>query len=241
MKRPNYVCLFDIEGTTTSISFVIDTLFPFATKHIEAHLREHFDTLSEIIHEFREQAILDKKNGLENVVLVPLSGSEQIIKAVVSNAHDQISADRKLGCLKTIQGQIWLNGYRDGRLCGHIFDDVLPAFKRLKEQEVQICIYSSGSVQAQKLIFGYSIVGDLRAYISNYFDTKIGHKINHESYTKILSELNVEAGQVRFFTDKLSEAEAARQAGIEVIMMDRPGNPDQGPHSFEIWTDFTAL
>lgn len=241
MKRPNYVCLFDIEGTTTSISFVTDTLFPFAAKYIEAHLREHFDALSEIIDGFRQQAILDKKNGIENVVLVPPSGSEQIIQAVVSNARAQIIADRKLGCLKTIQGQIWLKGYGDGRLCGHIFDDVLPAFKRLKEQDIQICIYSSGSVQAQKLIFGHSIGGDLRIYISNYFDTKIGHKIDSESYTKILSELNVEAEHIRFFTDKLSEAEAARQAGIEVIIMNRPGNPDQGPHSFETWTDFSAL
>ena len=123
-----------------------------------------------------------------------------------------------------------------GTLKGHVFEDVLFAFQNLVSQKKRIYIYSSGSVQAQKLIFGHSISGDLCPYISGYFDTNIGHKIHSDSYRAIADEISVPSHQILFLTDKVSEAKAASEAGCQTVVLNRPGNPEQPAHDFVTWS-----
>jgi len=241
MHFPQSVFLFDIEGTTTAISFVTERLFPFASEKLNLYVRTHFESLDDIICAFRDQAVADIAAGRSDVVAVPEFGRDNIIHAVVQNAQAQIAGDRKITPLKTLQGMIWSAGYHSGELKGHVFEDVLPAFEHLKEMGTPIYIYSSGSVQAQQLLFGYSIVGDLSRYISGYFDTNIGHKGEANSYCRIAEEIGVKPSHICFLTDKVSEAEAAKSAGCRAIILNRPGNSETGAHPFEVLSNFSIF
>src|SRR5690606_18871535 len=134
-----------------------------------------------------------------------------------------IENDRKHGALKTIQGLIWDHGYKNGDFKGHVYEDVKPFFEKIKSLGHTIGIYSSGSVHAQKLIFGYSTDGDLTSYISFYFDTKIGAKRDAFSYQNILNETKFNKEDVTFFSDIPQELEAAKSAGINPVQLLRPG------------------
>ena len=241
MLQPYSVLLFDIEGTTSAISFVTETLFPFAATHLADFLEKNIDQLDDVVHAFREQALHDLEMGRNDVVPIPLEDRSAILESIVYNALAQITADRKVTPLKFIQGQIWAEGYQTGTLKGHVFDDVLSTFQNLVAQQKRIYIYSSGSVQAQKLLFGHSIAGDLRSYISGYFDTNIGHKIHEKSYRDIANEIGVPCYEVLFLTDKFSEADAASKAGCQVVILNRPGNLKQPPNRFITWTNFKML
>lgn len=241
MLQPYSVLLFDIEGTTSAISFVTDTLFPFAVAHLPDFLEHNIDQIGDVVDAFRKQAVEDLQAGRTDVLSIPFENRCEILEAVLHNALAQIAADRKVTPLKFIQGQIWADGYRSGTLKGHVFEDVLLAFQNLVSQKKRIYIYSSGSVQAQKLIFGHSICGDLCPYISGYFDTNIGHKIQSDSYRAIADEISVPSHQILFLTDKVSEANAASEAGCQTVVLNRPGNPKQPAHDFVTWSNFKAL
>ena len=235
--------VLDIEGTTTSIAFVYDTLFPFARAHMAAFLAAHWKTpaVQADVSLVRAQAKEDVTAGLAGATLIPDSDESGALEATVENITAQMDADRKTTGLKALQGKIWLDGYASGELLGHLFEDVRPALERWHDQGLTIYIYSSGSVAAQKLLFRHSIAGDLTPLLSGYFDTTTGPKKVPESYTSICEAANLAPAQVCFLTDNLEEARAADEAGLQAVISVRPGNPRLPEHTFPTLTSFADL
>jgi len=184
------VVLLDIEGTTTPISFVKETLFPFVKEHLAEHLKSQWNTtqLKDDIQALRIQAQDDIIKGL-SAPSIPDPEQEEnfqkISETIQQYVNDQIDADRKTSALKQLQGHIWESGYVTKNLKGPIYDDVIAAFTKWQALEIPIYIYSSGSIHAQKLLFKYSVHGDLCPYIVDYFDTTSGSKLETTSYEKI--------------------------------------------------------
>uniref|UniRef100_A0A182NLA2 Enolase-phosphatase E1 n=1 Tax=Anopheles dirus TaxID=7168 RepID=A0A182NLA2_9DIPT len=218
----------DIEGTTTSISFVKDTLFPYALKNVEEYLKNNWneDATKTVVAALREQADEDKKAELEGAVTIPAGDSEDIIPDIVKNVEWQMSKDRKTGALKTLQGMVWTKGYQDGTIKGHVYDDVQSAFEQWTKSGRKIYIYSSGSVEAQKLLFEHSEQGNLLQYLTGHYDTKIGAKREKDSYASILKQIEAAGEDALFLTDVYDEAKAAKDAGLHVVLLDRPGNSE---------------
>lgn len=209
----NKLFLFDIEGTTTDINFVHKVLFPYSKERMAAFVKENQND-SDVL-----AAINDVKNTINSEENRTLNSVDEVIMVLES----WIKNDRKHGALKTLQGLIWDQGYKNGDFQGHVYEDVKPFFEKLKSLGFDIGIYSSGSVHAQKLIFGYSTSGDLTKFISYYFDTKVGAKREVASYENILREVKRNANEVTFFSDIPQELVAAQQAGINPVHLVRPG------------------
>lgn len=203
------VLLLDIEGTTTSISFVYETLFPFARRELPAFIRRGWDRA-----EVREAARLMGTTSVEQAV---------------ERALALMEGDVKDTGLKALQGLVWEDGYVGGELRGHVYEDVRPALSRARERGVRVAIYSSGSIAAQRLLFGSSVSGDLLPYIEAHFDTTTGPKREAASYVTIAAKLGVGGGEVTFITDHPDEARAAIQAGMRVFVAVRPGNAPLPP------------
>jgi enolase-phosphatase E1 len=237
--------LMDIEGTTTSISFVYDELFPYARNKVASFLEDHWGgaELSVPIQALRAQAIADRADGMEGAVSIPDADAtpEAIRQALCESVYWQMDNDRKTTGLKALQGQIWVDGYQSGALKGHLFADVLPAMKRFKAMGKELYIYSSGSVAAQKLLFGHSMEGDLTPMLSGYFDTTTGPKKEKGSYVAIGTRMGVPVERVLFLTDNLDEAVAADEAGCRVAVSVRPGNHPLDDNDFEQITSFATL
>lgn len=194
--------LMDVEGTTTSIDFVHEVLFPYA----RAKLQSFINNFEELCFEELAEISLEANQKLTNT---------QAAKIL----ETYIDQDIKHTALKSLQGKIWKIGYESGEIKGHIYPDVQKAFKAWTDQGLTLGIYSSGSVLAQKLIFGYSTDGDLTQYLSNHFDTHIGHKREIQSYKNIARELNLEPCEILFLSDIAQELEAASAAGFEVAQL----------------------
>lgn len=138
---------------------------------------------------------------------------------VIKTLRSWIKEDRKEGALKSIQGKIWKNAFESGKIRGHVYQDVLPNFRKWRDSNLKICIFSSGSIEAQKLLFRYSEAGDLSQFISAYFDTTTGPKRESTSYKKIASELSLPATSILFLSDIQSELDAARNAGMQTTQL----------------------
>jgi len=204
------VVLTDIEGTTSSISFVHDVLFPYASARLEEFVRAHQSD-----PEVAEQlAVVAEKAGVD-------AGD---VDALVEVLQTWIAEDRKETPLKVIQGMIWEQGYREGELKGHVYDDAVDYLQRWHDRGLRLFVYSSGSVRAQKLIFGFSLAGDLTPFFSGYFDTRIGGKKEAGSYASILDELGVEPETVLFLSDVEEELAAAEEAGLKTAWLVREGD-----------------
>lgn len=218
----------DIEGTTSSISFVKDTLFPYALKNVEEYLKANWneDATKTVVAALREQAEEDKKAEVEGALTIPAGDSEDIIPDIVKYVEWQTSRDAKTGSLKTLQGLVWAKGYKDGSIKGHVYEDVSKALEQWTEGGRKVYIYSSGSVDAQKLLFEHSEQGDLVKYLAGHYDTKIGAKTEKDSYAAILKNIEATAEEALFLTDVVAEAKAAKEAGLNVVVLDRPGNAE---------------
>ena len=211
LDKVEYI-LIDIEGTTTSVSFVYDVLFPYFREHIW-DLR-NMTGISEVENAFAEtKAIVLKEDGIE------LQSNEEIIEKL----NQWCEEDRKITPLKTLQGLLWKIGYEQGVLKGHVYADVSIALDKWYRMGLKIGVFSSGSVEAQKLIFGYSIKGDLTPYFSNYFDTKTGMKRDAGTYVKIAKILKIQANKILFLSDIVEELQAADKARFQTIQLVRPG------------------
>lgn len=220
--------LFDIEGTTTDISFVHQVLFPYAKERIEQFLlkQQGQDEVKKACKLVEETVLKEKNIQLKN------------LKEISQQLEEWIDSDRKHPALKTLQGLIWDDGYKNGDFKGHVYSDVFPFFTKIKNSGHTIGIYSSGSVHAQKLIFSHSTAGDLTPFISFYFDTKVGGKRDVSSYQNILNKVSFKACDVTFFSDIPEELTAAQEAGITAIQLLRPGTQ---PSSFVAIKDFTEF
>ncbi|WP_019962226.1 acireductone synthase [Woodsholea maritima] len=191
--------LTDIEGTTSSIRFVHDVLFPYATAHIPAYVRAHHARLADIFADVRA-----------------LSGREDLdVEGVIEVLLTWIGEDKKATPLKALQGQVWEEGYKTGAFQGHIYEDAALALKAWHDQGMKLYVYSSGSVPAQKLLYGYSLKGDLTPLFSGYFDTTTGPKLEGTSYTAIAEALALAPEAILFLSDHEGEIAAAKAAGMQ--------------------------
>ena len=198
----------DIEGTTSSISFVHDVLFPYARKHIPDYVRQHANALQNILSDIATECGKESMTPDEAIQILLVWMDE----------------DRKITPLKALQGLIWAAGYDEGAFKGHVFAEVPGKLKQWAESGVSLYIYSSGSIVAQKQIFGFSQAGDLTPYFKGYFDTTTGGKKDAASYTKIAEAIGFPCSQILFLSDHPEELQAARTAGYRILGLNRPGN-----------------
>jgi len=197
----------DIEGTTSSISFVADVLFPYAATHLSAYVMAHES----------ESAVAEVLNEVRREIGRPDASIQEVIDALLQWIKD----DKKITPLKTLQGFIWAQGYADGELIGHVYPDAVENLKKWHQQGLRLYVYSSGSVAAQKLIFGHTEYGDLNFLFSGYFDTHIGGKREPLSYHVIAQQLELPASEILFLSDIVFELDAAAAMGIRTIALDR--------------------
>jgi enolase-phosphatase E1 len=207
--------LMDIEGTTTDISFVHQVLFPYSAENLPRYVREHSadPEVRAVLQSVKETICQENNLGAGS----PEPDDHQAVETLLR----WIREDRKHTALKTLQGLIWKAGYERGDYQGHVYDDVPVALAQWQKQGIGLGIYSSGSVQAQKLIFGYSTHGDLTPCFSHYFDTHVGGKKEAGSYLKIAEQVNLPASGILFLSDMEDELDAAAQAGMQVMQLVR--------------------
>ncbi len=222
--------LLDIEGTTTPIDFVCQVLFPFARTQMKDYLVRHwFDAeVRDDLVRLRAEHEADAQQSLAPPSIND-NGPTSQIESTTAYLHWLMDRDRKSTPLKSLQGKIWEEGYRAGQLLSQIFDDVPPAMKRWHEPGKRICIYSSGSVLAQKLLFSHTTAGDLTPLISDYFDTLVGAKIEADSYRRIAAQLQLLPEEIIFVSDVVAELDAAHGTGLQTVLSLRPGNRLQPP------------
>ena len=197
--------LTDIEGTTTAIAFVKDRLFPFAAEALDGFLTTQGEVpaVAAILAEVRAAA--------------PGQPPEATL-------HRWMAEDSKATPLKSLQGLIWRQGYEDGRLKGHLWPDVPDCLRAWAAGGLRLAVYSSGSVGAQKLLFGHSEAGDLTPLFSGFFDTRVGAKREAASYAAIAAELALPPADILFLSDIAEELDAAAAAGLGCCQLVRAGD-----------------
>lgn len=204
----------DIEGTTTSIAFVHETLFPYAARRLPDFLRSNSDEYRDTIAAVREEAG-EPQADLERVIGILLEWIEE---------------DRKATPLKALQGEIWREGYRNGAYRGHVYEDAWRALTEWHDRGIALFVYSSGSVQAQMLLFEHSSFGDLTPLFSGHFDTRVGHKRQTESYERIAKDIAFAPDTILFLSDVCEELDAAAAAGMKTIHVVREEGVRRGEH-----------
>jgi enolase-phosphatase E1 len=212
------VILLDIEGTTTPIAFVTDTLCPYARVHLPAYLEQQSGTSDcrRVVSQLRVEYDTDRAVGQPVPVWSPSAYLEWLM-----------DRDRKSPALKELQGRVWQEGYRNGTLVGQVYEDVPPALARWRAAGVPVGIYSSGSVLAQQWLFRRSNAGDLTPFLSWHFDTAVGAKRDAVSYARIARDVSMPPDELTFVSDVAAELDAARAAGMRTALIVRPGNPPQ--------------
>ena len=206
---PIKAILTDIEGTTSAVSFVFDVLFPFARKHLPGFVRQNAG----------QPAVAQQLQAVRDQAGEPDADVERVIAILL----EWIAEDRKATPLKALQGMVWEQGYNAGQLKGHVYPDAVDALKHWHQQGYRLYVYSSGSIQAQQLIFGCSEAGDLSGLFSGYFDTTSGPKREAQSYQTIAQAIGCPAGDILFLSDIVEELDAARVAGMATCGLARDG------------------
>jgi enolase-phosphatase E1 len=215
----------DIEGTTSSIDFVHQTLFPYARAHLRGFLRDHAS-------DDAVKAVLAEVEAIEQRALSHVEAATVLER--------WIDEDRKVTPLKALQGMIWKVGYEAGELKGHVYPDTPPALRRWHAAGRKLYVYSSGSVEAQKLIFGHTAYGDLTPLFSGYYDTRVGGKREEASYRAILADIGFPASEVLFLSDVGEELDAARIAGMQTTQLVRDAQCKRAPSHPQV-ADFSGL
>ncbi|SDY95795.1 enolase-phosphatase E1 [Lysobacter sp. yr284] len=203
---PIRAILTDIEGTTSSISFVKDVLFPYARRALpgfvaargrEPNVRKWLDTVA-----------MEHGGVCQDSVIVEV-------------LQGWIDEDRKHTALKALQGMIWADGYKSADFTSHMYPDAAPALRQWKDAGLRLYVYSSGSVPAQRLLFGHSDAGDLTELFSGFFDTEVGGKREAASYERIRESIGLPGDEIVFLSDVVEELDAARDAGLGTVLLDR--------------------
>lgn len=203
---PIRAILTDIEGTTSSISFVKDVLFPYARRALPGFVKARG----------REPAV---RKWLDAVATENggLCQDEMIVEVL----QGWIDEDRKHTALKALQGMVWADGYQGADFTAHIYPDAAAALRAWHAAGLPLYVYSSGSVPAQRLFFGHSDDGDLTGLISGWFDTEIGGKREAASYARIAESIGLSPDEILFLSDVVEESDAAREAGLATVLIDR--------------------
>lgn len=203
--------LLDIEGTIGDIAFVRDVLFPFARARLADTLKARWND-PEVA-----ATVVGARDATGHALMTPAEAAAQFLA--------WMDDDKKITPLKALQGIIWRDGYASGELKAHLYPDAIDAIRAWHRHGVQVFIYSSGSVEAQKLYLGHSVAGDLMPLIAGYFDTTTGPKGEAASYTKIATAIGIEPFEMTFFSDAPAETDAAHAAGVPVYRLDRTKQP----------------
>lgn len=219
--------LTDIEGTTSSLSFVKDVLFPYARERMGDFVRAHKTDpqVSSLLDQARIAA-----------------GAAPDTEQLIDQLRRWIDEDQKIPPLKALQGMIWREAYEHGDLKGHVYDDAARHLRKWKNQGVRLYVFSSGSILAQKLLFGHSVHGDLTSLFSGYFDTNVGAKKDTQAYRRIAAHIGVAAGDILFLSDVPDELDAARAAGMATTLLVRDVDAPEGADaSHPRAKDFAAI
>lgn len=202
-QPPVRAVLLDIEGTTIPVSFVHDILFPYARKALPELLRSHGD---------------------DPAVQAQIAEIARLAPGVppLRQLEAWMDADAKVAPLKALQGMVWAQGYADGALKATLYPDVVPALRCWAAAGLALAVYSSGSVAAQKLIYGHTTEGDLSSVFVGFYDLQMGGKRDAESYRRIVDDARWNAGDVLFLSDVVAELDAAAQAGLRTCQIVRP-------------------
>lgn len=231
--------LLDIEGTTSSIRFVYDVLFPFARQHLEEFLTRHWTEPD--VQAACEQIARDA-GAASLSAWTGAAADEQARQKVLSEVLQLMDRDAKATGLKELQGLIWRAGFVSGQLRAHVYDDVPAALQHWAAAGRDVRIYSSGSITAQKLFFAHTKYGDLTPFLRGHYDTTSGPKKEAASYTAIVQTMTLPPEQVLFCSDVLAELVAARAAGLKTALTVRPGNaPVMTEHSHPVITSLEQI
>jgi len=215
----------DIEGTTTSVSFVYQVLFPYARTRLAAFVQAHGE----------EPAVRAQLDAVAREAGRPLDDG-----AAVAQLLAWMEEDRKVTPLKALQGMIWEAGFRGGDFTGHLYPDAVRGLRAWHARGLRLYVYSSGSEQAQRLLFGFSDAGDLTPLFSGWFDTHIGPKRVADSYRAIAARIGLPAAEILFLSDLREELDAAREAGLDTRWLVRDGGPPPGAGHVQV-RDFDAV
>lgn len=218
--------LLDIEGTTTPVEFVYRVLFPYARGRVRSFLQQHLgaDDVRADIASLRNEHAADVTRNQDLPAWRDDSAASEA-ESAVAYIDWLMDRDRKSTGLKSLQGKIWETGYRRGELRSQVFADVPPAFTRWRAQQKDVCIFSSGSVLAQRLLFAHTTDGDLTPFIRAYFDTTTGAKAETVSYRRIARALKLSPSAILFVSDVASELDAAQRAGMQGTLCVRAEEP----------------
>ncbi|MEQ8785570.1 MAG: acireductone synthase [Pirellulaceae bacterium] len=240
--------LLDIEGTTSSVRFVYDVMFPFARKHLDLYLDSQWDSdecraaCEQVAHDAGHDSLAawcEQAAAHDGGELDVATSQRRLVRDEIVRLMD---GDVKATGLKQLQGLIWRGGFESGELQAHVYDDVPPALDAWRQAGCDVRIYSSGSVQAQKLFFGHTIAGDLLDRFRGHYDTTTGPKREAESYKKIAAEFGLPPSDILFLSDVVEELDAARAAGLKTGLLRRPGNAEPpAEHGHDELTDFTQV
>jgi enolase-phosphatase E1 len=223
--------LTDIEGTTTPLSFVHDVLFPYARRRLDAACASGEARFAGALRRLREEHAAETGSGAD----VPDFGDG------APYAHWLMDRDRKSTGLKELQGILWEEGYRNGDLKGQVYPDAAAALRAWKDAGIRVRVFSSGSVLAQKLIFGHSDQGDLLPCFEGFHDTTTGAKQSPDAYRAIAAAFALPPREILFLSDVVAELDAAREAGMPTGFLIRPGNRPADPGSHPIYRSFAEL
>lgn len=222
-----HAVLTDIEGTTSSIAFVKDVLFPYAREHMADFIHSH--TLDPEVHTLLDDVCTEAGQAL--------NGDE-----IIAQLMQWIDEDQKITPLKTLQGMIWEQGYLKGDYTGHVYRDAAEKLKDWHSRGIKLYVYSSGSIPAQKLLFGHTDFGDMNPLFSGYFDTRSGNKREANSYRTIVKEIALPADEILFLSDTAEELDAARTAGMLTTQLVRTSDgtlPSPGYLQARAFTDIS--
>lgn len=238
--------LLDIEGTTSSVSFVFEVMFPYVRRELNAFLASRWrdpavqDAVDKIA---RDAGQANAAAWLASAQDDPAAQQDAAAQAIViAEVTSQMDRDLKATGLKALQGLIWDTGFRSGQMKAHLYPEVLPALRAWKESGRDLRIYSSGSIQAQKLFFGHTEAGDLLSLFSGHYDTTIGGKREAPSYAAIAKDWGLAPSDILFLSDVPAELAAAKASGLQVGLALRPGNAPVPPdHGFPAIASFAEV
>ena len=216
----------DIEGTTSSIDFVHRVLFPYSTKVLPEYVRSCAE----------QPEVADIIDSVRQEIGQPDANLERVIDVLLG----WIKEDKKITALKTLQGLVWEYGFQSGQFKGHLYQDAYKNLQQWYERGIKLYVFSSGSVRAQKLLFGYSEYGDLNYLFSGYFDTRIGHKKQTTSYQEIAKAIAIEPHYILFLSDVVAELDAAFDAGYSTFLLARNEIP-YNSNSHQVVSNFDEI
>ena len=235
MKNRQHL-LLDIEGTTCPVSFVSDVLFPFAKQELSHYIKQHWDKSpdNEQIKAAKKEWLDDRSTESVQIKQQVIKGESEEMDGLIQYLKHLISIDKKSTALKDLQGKIWEHGYNNGDLKSQLFPETAECLREWRKQGLALSVYSSGSIQAQKLLYRHSPAGDLEKLFSHWFDTHTGPKKSTESYIKIAEQLGSSPNKIWFVSDNGAECDSARSAGMHTLFSLRDGNPDRDPRDHTV-------